>query len=189
MLFLVLMLAQAAPLPSPAPAPEPSPVPTPRPAALGRAPVVARPKTLSDHAAEMKAKGESPRPVSFDDVRKGTPVPAAGEDEAPDAGGKARGGTAPAKDGDGKAVAAAQKRMDRAVESGLSLPDTARSSAREKARREWDAAADACRRTPGCVPRYRDDPGFGEHKPLKTDEELIDDVRKRGFSEPHPAPK
>jgi len=79
--------------------------------------------------------------------------------------------------------------MDRAVERGLAVPERTSSSRREKARREWDDATEACRRTPGCVPRYRDDAGYGESKPLKTDAELIEDLRKRGFAEPHPLPK
>ena len=184
MITLVLLLAQAA---TPA-APAPTPAPTPRPTAtLGRAPVAARPKTLSDHAAEMKTKGQSPRSVSFDDVKPGTAEPAdADEAPAPAAGG-AR--AAAPSGAEAKAAAEAQRRMDRAVERGLSVPERTRSAARDNARREWDAAAEACRRTPGCVPRYRDDPSFGGNKPLKTDEELIDDVRKRGFSEPHPVPK
>ncbi len=190
MITFVLLLAQAATPAAPAPTPTPAPAPTARPAAtLGRAPVAARPKTLSEHAAEMKTKGQSPRAVSFDDVKTGTsvPPPDAG-DEAAEAGGKA-GAASGGKGAEAKAASDAQKRMDRAVEKGLAVPERTSSSRRAGARREWDAAAEACRRTPGCVPRYRDDPTFGENKPLKTDDELIDDVRKRGFSEPHPAPK
>ena len=138
----------------------------------------------------MKTKGQSPRAVSFDDVRTGTSVPPPdAEDEAAEAGGRSGADSSQAKGGGAKAAAEAQKRMDRAVENGLSVPERTSTSRRDKARREWDAAAEACRRTPGCVPRYRDDATFGENKPLKTDDELIDDVRKRGFSEPHPAPK
>lgn len=186
MLALFLLLAQAA---GPA-SPTPTLTPTPRPApALGRSPVVARTKTLSDHAAEMKAKGAAPRAVSFDDVMKGTPAPQPGTDASAEAGGAARSGSAGGPDARARAAADAQKRMDSAVESGLSIPDTAATSARDKARREWDAAAEACRRTPGCSPRYRDDASFGESKPLRTDDELIEEVRKRGFSEPHPTPK
>lgn len=187
MITIVLLLAQTA---TPAP-PAPTPGPTARPApTLGRAPVAARPKTLSDHAAEMKAKGQSPRAVSFDDVRKGS---GGGEAEPGADGaeprGKTRAGSATGREEETKAASDAQKRMDRAVEKGLAVPERTSSSRRASARHEWDAAAEACRRTPGCVPRYRDDPTFGENKPLKTDDELIDDVRKRGFSEPHPPPK
>lgn len=192
MITLVLLLAQAVPAgaATPAPNPVPSPAPTARPApTLGRAPVTALPKSLSEHAAEMKTKGQAPRAVSFDDVKPGTAEPAdADEAPAPAAGG-ARAAAAAPSGAEAKAAAEAQRRMDRAVERGLSVPERTRSAARDNARREWDAAAEACRRTPGCVPRYRDDPSFGAEKPLKTDGELIDDIRKRGFSEPHPTPK
>ena len=76
-----------------------------------------------------------------------------------------------------------------AVGKGLDVPERTRSSSRDSARREWDDAAEACRKTPGCIPQYRDDASYGENKPLKTDQELIEDIRKRGFSEPHPLPK
>ena len=76
-----------------------------------------------------------------------------------------------------------------AVEKGLAVPERTGSSRRNNARREWDQAAEACRTTPGCVPQYRDDPRYGSDKPLKTDQELIEEIRKRGFSEPHPLPK
>jgi hypothetical protein len=140
----------------------------------------------------MKAKGVSTRQVSFDDVKKGTPGGSAEDPEpvAEDEAETSSSGRKPAGTGDGSdGAAAAQRRMDRAVQRGLDVPERTSSSRRDKARREWDEAAEACRRTPGCVPQYRDDARFGEAKPLKTDEELIEDVRKRGFSEPHPPPK
>jgi hypothetical protein len=194
MLVLALLLAQAvAPATAPAPSPAPTPVSSPRPApVLGRASEPARPKTLAEHAAEMKAKGATPRPVTFDDVRT---VDTADDDEAAPVASAAKPGKAGKASTEGKAsdeaaaAAAAQRRMDRAVERGLAVPDRTSSSRRDNARREWDDAAEACRRTPGCVPQFRDDVRFGENKPLKTDQELIEDVRKRGFSEPHPLPK
>ena len=186
MLHLVLLLASAGASAPAAPAPSPTARPAPT---LGRASVVARPKSLSDHASEMKAKGEAPRAVSFDDVSTGEPAPVSPVAADPPAATRGRAAGAPASDGGEKAAADAQRRMDRAVEKGLSVPERTRSSARDRARREWDEAAEACRRTPGCLPRYRDDPAFGGNKPLKTDQELIDDVRKRGFSEPHPTPR
>jgi hypothetical protein len=182
MLVLALLLLQAA---SPeATAPKPSPSPTARPApSLGRSGEPARQKTLSEHAAEMRAKGTPPRAVSFDDVATGEAIP-----PEPDAKSPEKGGSKAAGD-DGKAAAAAQRRMDRAVEKGLAVPERTRSSRRDQARREWDQAAEACRTTPGCIPHYRDDARYGADKPLKTDRELIEDIRKRGFSEPHPLPK
>ena len=188
MLALAFLLAQAA---AATPSAAPTAVPTPRPApALGRSYQAARQKSLSDHAAEMKAKGTPVPRVSFDDLQSVDPP-----DPEPPA--KADGGTR-AKSGSGapetgtasadKASAEAQRRMDRAVERGLDVPERASSARRDRARREWDDATEACRRTPGCVPRYRDDAGYGESKPLKTDAELIEEARKRGFAEPHPLP-
>lgn len=180
MIVFLLLLAQAS-----APTPSPSPSPTARPAPLlGRSGPAARPKTLSEHAAEMKAKGTPASRVSFDDV------PSVEVDPARDEPGSV---ALPAANASGKpdeaAARAAQKRMDRAVERGLEVPERTRSPRRDKARKEWDDAAETCRKTPGCVPVYRDDARFGDKKPLRTDAELIEEIRKRGFSEPHPIRK
>lgn len=188
-LTLALLLPQAA---APATAPPPTPVPAARPApALGQSTEPARAKTLAEHAAEMKAKGTPAKQVSFDDVQTVDPAEAAEPPTSP--GASTSGATSSKKGGkagDGDAAATqAQRRMDRAVTKGLAVPERTTSSRRDNARREWDDAAEACRKTPGCVPQYRDDARYGENKPLKTDRELIDDIRKRGFSEPHPLPK
>lgn len=192
MLVLVLLLTQsaspAAPSADPSPAPTAAavaPSPTARPApAFGRATAPVRPKTLSEHAAEMKARGTPQRAVSFDDV-------ATGETSPPEAAAPATGvaGRRAAGEGGSTAASAAQRRMDRAVERGLAVPERASTTRRDRARREWDEAAEACRTTPGCTPHYRDDPRYGADKPLKTDRELIEDVRKRGFSEHGPVPR
>lgn len=188
-LIFALLLPQAA---TPATTVVPTPAPTARPApTLGRSSEATRPKTLAEHAALMKTKGTPTRQVSFDDVQTVDPTEAA---EPPTSPGANTPGTTSSKKGDkagdGDAAATqAQRRMDRAVSKGLAVPERTRSSSRDRARREWDDAADACRKTPGCVPQYRDDARYGENKPLKTDRELIDDIRKRGFSEPHPLPK
>lgn len=186
MLLLAVLLAQSA---AATPSPSPTAAAPLRPAPLlGRAEQGARPKTLSEHAAEMKARGTPARRVSFDDlesVEPGEALPPAKEGGAT----APKKGASSASSPEASAAAEAQRRMDRAVERGLALPDRTRSSARDKARREWDDAAEACRRTPGCVPQYRDDVRFGEGKPLKTDAELIEETRRRGFSEPHPLPK
>lgn len=184
MIVYLLLLAQAS-----APAPAPTPAPTVRPVPLlGRSGPAARPKTLSEHAAEMKAKGTPARRVTFDDV----PSVGAGS-EAADEMAEPVDGTGPAGSPAGKpdeaAARSAQRRMDRAVERGLEVPERTRSPRRDKARTEWDDAAEACRKTPGCVPVYRDDPRWGDKKPLRTDAELIEEIRKRGFSEPHPIRK
>lgn len=184
-LTLALLLPQAT-----APATAPSPTVRPAPT-LGQSAEPARPKTLSEHAALMKAKGTPAKKVSFDDVQTVDPAEAA---EPPTSTGAGASGATSSKNGgtagDGGASATqAQRRMDRAVTKGLAVPERTSSSRRDSARREWDDAAEACRKTPGCVPQYRDDARYGENKPLKTDRELIDDIRKRGFSEPHPLPK
>ena len=185
MLALVLLLAAATPSPTPVASPTAAPPLRPAPL-LGRADQGSKPKSLSDHASEMKAKGTPPRRVTFDDLESvdpgDTPPPAKEAGSPAEKEGK--------KTASSEAAAAeAQRRMDRAVERGLAVPERTSSSRRDRARRDWDDAAEACRRVPGCVPTYRDDPRFGENKPLKTDAELIEDVRKRGFSEPHPLPK
>ncbi len=189
-LNFALLLPQAA---SPATAAVPTSAPTARPApALGRSSEVARPRTLAEHAALMKTKGTPTRQVSFDDVQTVDPTeaevpPASATGTQPrTASTTSKGETAAGSDAE---AARAQRRMDKAVEKGLAVPERTRSSSRDRARREWDDAAETCRKTPGCVPQYRDDARYGEDKPLKTDRELIDDVRKRGFSEPHPLPK
>ena len=187
---IALLLPQAA---APAAAASPTPVPTARPEpALGRSSEPARPKTLSEHAALMKVNRTPTRQVSFDDVKTVDPTETTGtSSSATDSHSR----TTPAKPKGGKAVggddeaAQAQRRMDKAVAKGLAIPERTRSSSRDRARREWDESADACRKTPGCTPQYRDDASYGRNKPLKTDQELIEDVRKRGFSEPHPLPK
>jgi hypothetical protein len=185
-----LLLPQAAALAGTA---TPTPVPTARPApALGRSSEPSRPKTLSEHAALMKVKGTPARPVSFDDVKTVDPADAAetststADSHSRTPSTRARGGNSASGDAE---AAQAQRRMDKAVARGLSVPERTRSATRDRARREWDDAAEACRKTPGCNPQYRDDASYGGNKPLKTDQELIEDVRKRGFSEPHPLPK
>jgi hypothetical protein len=185
-----LLLPQAA---APVVAATPTPVPTARPApALGRSSEPARPKTLSEHAALMKVNRTPTRQISFDDVKTVDPTETAETSSSPTdthsraTSTKAKGGKAAGADAE---AAQAQRRMDKAVAKGLAVPERTRSSSRDRARREWDEAADACRKTPGCNPQYRDDAIYGENKPLKTDQELIQDVRKRGFSEPHPLPK
>ena len=178
MIVFLLLLAQAS-------APAPTPAPTARPApALGRSGPAARPKTLSEHAAEMKAKGTPASRVSFEDLPS-----VEGDSPETESEPGARSGTKGAPKPDDGAAEAAQRRMDRAVERGLEVPERTRSPRRARARKEWDDAAESCRQTPGCVPVYRDDPRWGDKKPLRTDAELIEEIRKRGFSEPHPIRK
>ncbi len=185
-----LLLPQAA---APAASANPTPLPTARPApTLGRSREPARPKTLSEHAALMKVNRTPTRQVSFDDVRTADPAETTETSSTPTdshsrtTSARSKGGKTA---GDAAEAAQAQRRMDKAVARGLAVPERTRSSSRDRARREWDEAAEACRKAPGCIPQYRDDATYGENKPLKTDQELIEDVRKRGFSEPHPLPK
>jgi hypothetical protein len=135
----------------------------------------------------MKAKGTPASRVSFDDVPS-VEVGNAATDEEPESS-AARPAAGPTGKPEEAAARAAQKRMDRAVDRGLEVPERTRSPRRDKARKEWDDAAESCRRTPGCVPVYRDDPRWGDKKPLRTDAELIEEIRRRGFSEPHPIRK
>jgi len=189
-LALVLLLPQAA---APPAAASSTPVPTARPApALGRSYEPARSKTLAEHATLMKTKGTPSRQVSFDDVRTVDPSEAAEPSASSSASRSGEASTRPKSGkaaGDDAGATQAQRRMDKAVAKGLAVPERTTSSRRDSARREWDDAAEACRRTPGCVPQYREDARYGEDKPLKTDQELIEEIRQRGFSEPHPIPK
>jgi hypothetical protein len=138
----------------------------------------------------MRVKGTPARRISFDDVATVDPADASAPPASPGPARSQKAGAGPDDPaGAGNAAAEVQRRMDRAVQNGLAVPERTTTSRRDRARREWDDAAEACRRTPGCVPQYRDDPRYGENKPLKTDAELIEDIRKRGFSEPHPTPR
>lgn len=73
-------------------------------------------------------------------------------------------------------AAAAQERMDKAMKDGLWTANNIRhhQGIRLQARAEWEAAAENCRKTPGCKPGYRPD-GV-----LMTDQEAIDAIVKSG---------
>jgi hypothetical protein len=74
--------------------------------------------------------------------------------------------------------------MDRAVRDGIRADARRSESTRADARAEWDAAAESCRRTPGCNPGYRDDARIEGHKPVQTNDEIIKEVaRKHSLSE------
>ena len=143
------------------------------------------PRSLAEAARRPKEKAR----LTITGLPAATPAAAAAATGGDSGGGAAGNESAgPSTGGDARA---AQARMDRAVERGLRYPNNVRTSgsARDAARREWDAAADECRRTPGCAPVYRDGPGFAE-KPLKTDDELIEDKKRQlglsGEAPPHP---
>ena len=75
---------------------------------------------------------------------------------------------------DTKAVTEATKRMTRAIEHGSWVDRNIHynENIRQDARSEWDAAAESCRRTPGCIPTYRDGVIF-DTKPLMTGDEIL----------------
>ena len=190
-LTFALLLPQAA---TPATARLPTPAPTARPApALGRSSEPARPKTLAEHAALMKTKGTPTRQRL---VRRRADRRPDGDAEASASATGAHPRTASATSkgekaagSDAEAAPRPSVAWTRPSRRASPSPSGPAARSRDRARREWDDAAEACRKTPGCVPQYRDDARYGENKPLKTDHELIEDVRKRGFSEPHPLPK
>lgn len=69
--------------------------------------------------------------------------------------------TAPAAPPD-EGRAAAQRRMDAAVNNGAWVLNNTRHNWQiwDEARREWNAAAENCRKTDGCVPHYKPDWAF-----------------------------
>ena len=77
--------------------------------------------------------------------------------------------------------------MDRAVAEGRSVDENvgASTSARTAARSEWDAAAESCRKPPGCIPSYRSN---GATKALKTDQELLEDLARKSSMSGAPRP-
>ncbi len=73
--------------------------------------------------------------------------------------------------------------MRRAIEDGRWTDDNIHYNGRlrDRARNEWDQAAENCRKTPGCKPEFRDD--GTSIKVLKTDDELLNEkARKEGLS-------
>jgi hypothetical protein len=75
----------------------------------------------------------------------------------------------------------ADARLARAIEHGAWVDRNIHYNEQIKrdARYEWDAAAEACRQTPGCTPVYRDSVDLGGHKPLRTGDEVNRDAKKR----------
>lgn len=163
MILAVLLFQVATATPAPVPA---KPTPAPSPTAISRGP-----RSLSDFARQRRASGTT---------SKGTF--SAAQSTAPRANTEQSGYVSNLTQEQAKAAAEAQARMDRAVKDGLWTEQNIKVTEplKEAARREWDAAAENCRRTPGCKPAARDD---GVTKHLKTDDELMDDVAKsRGMT-------
>jgi hypothetical protein len=74
-----------------------------------------------------------------------------------------------------KEVTEADARLAKAIEHGAWVDRNIHYNGdiKEQARSEWDAAAENCRKTPGCKPAYRDSVQLGGHKPLRTDDENL----------------
>lgn len=72
---------------------------------------------------------------------------------------------------------AAQERMDRAASDAVWTANNIQwhEGIRGEARSEWEAAAEACRRTPGCVPTYR------PSTILPTGDETLERLHKNPF--------
>ncbi len=137
----------------PIPAQE-SPAPTPRPI-LKSAPVNSG---LSGAAAGRKLN----RSVRFNDVAQGDPVvPPAG----PTGSDRAMADLMTQQD---RATRQAQGQMDLMVKEGRKLDRPGvKESCKDTARNEWDTAAEACRKTPGCVPTARGEGDLEARKPVK----------------------
>jgi hypothetical protein len=76
-----------------------------------------------------------------------------------------------------KAATDADARLARAIRDGAWVDQNIHyhEGIKEGARREWDAAAENCRKTPGCTPIYRENVEFGGVKPLRTGDEVLRD--------------
>lgn len=125
-------------------------------------------------AARRPSKAAKPGREPVVITLTGEPVEQPAPQEAFSSGGAGRGFPEPRD----PARAAAQRRMDGAVKGGLNADRSRSTSTRSAARQRWDDAAEQCRRTPGCVPVYRDGSAFRD-KPLKTDAELVEGLKRR----------
>jgi hypothetical protein len=152
-LAAIVLLAQVSAAPVPSPAPEPVSA-----ASNGRT------RTLADVARERKLgkKGVSGGTLSVAGA-SGMPTVAAGGVEKP------------ATDADA--------RLARAIKDGAWVERNIHwnENIKQNARSEWDAAAENCRKTPGCTPVYRDNVTVGGVKPLRTGYEVMrDEVKRNG---------
>ena len=176
LLCSVVLLAQVATA-APAPAQTPTPV-VGAAAPATRSAVPSGPKTLSDIARERKLgqKGVAGGTLSV----AGAPVQgSAGAVSLPNA---------------DRAAAEAQRQMERAIRDGTWTERTIHyhEGFKQQARAEWDDAAEKCRKTPGCIPVYRDGAEVDGVKPLRTGDEVSRDLKKKLGSSvdvPEPMPK
>jgi hypothetical protein len=163
MIIAVLLFQTAAAAAQPASAPTATP-----------APVTSAPRTLADVGRERrlaKEKGEA-KPGSFSAAESSAPSsePAGSDHSLPSP------SAAQAKE-----AKAAQARMDKAARDGVRTNRRRSAALQDDARAEWDAAADHCRKTPGCNPAYRENARDAEGKKLlRTRKEKIKDIAKEG---------
>jgi hypothetical protein len=91
-----------------------------------------------------------------------------------------------------KGAAEAQRQMERAIRNGTWTERNIRyhEGYKQQARGEWDDAAEKCRKTPGCIPVYRDGAEVDGVKPLRTGDEVSRDLKKKlGASVDVPEPR
>lgn len=131
-----------------------APAPTPKPVLKSAAPN----SGLAGAAAGRKLN----RNVKFDDVAEGEPVTAPAASASPD---KAFADLMTQQD---RAARQAQAQMDLSAKEGRKLDRPGvLESCKESARSQWDAAAEACRKTPGCVPTARGEGDLKARKPVR----------------------
>jgi hypothetical protein len=142
----------------------PTPVATPTPAPVVRVDT-GQTRTLADVARERKLgkKGVQGGTLSV----TGAPVPQSGPPAA----------LKPGATETEKEAHEADARLAKAITDGAWVDRNIHynEQIRRDARREWDDAAENCRKTPGCVPVYRDSVELGGHKPLLTGDEAKKD--------------
>lgn len=174
MLLSVLILGQIATA-----SPVPTQVPTP--------PLALRPAPALSGGPAAAVSRPSGKPVKVLSVQDGKPQPTPegrsytfDEKKATSAASPAQGGVEKLTTDRAEAAAAAQDRMNRAAAAGLRAMDVTvygplTYGLRMEARREWDWAAEACRKTDGCRPIYR------PKNALETSEETITRIQDKSL--------
>lgn len=134
-----------------------TPGPTPTPTPISKA-GTGQTRTLADVARERRLgqKGVTGGTLSVTGAA-GSPAAVSGEAAKP--------------------TSDAEARLARAIERGTWVDQNIHynEAIREQARREWDSAAENCRKAPRCVPVYRDSVKVGGVKPLRTGDEAQKD--------------
>ena len=82
-----------------------------------------------------------------------------------------------------KAASEADARLAKAIENGGWVDRNIHynEDIKQDARNEWDAAAENCRKTPGCTPVYRENMTVNGLKPLRTGDEIQRDLKQKGI--------